>query len=60
MSSVRAKRQGAGQPPTDIVWRLRNWAWYNEIKAATRLSDEALDVKYLGIQAGGGLRPRLF
>jgi len=60
MSSARAKRQGAGQPPTDIVWRLRNWAWYNEVKAATRLSDEALDVKYLGIQAGGGLRPRLF
>jgi hypothetical protein len=56
-----ANRTNAGQPPTDIVWRLRNWVWYCQIKKATQLSDDALDAKYLSdTTAASGARRRLF
>jgi hypothetical protein len=60
MSKSRKKRSPAGQPPTDIVLRLRNWIWYSEVKASTGLSDEALDTRYLPGNSKSGGRLRLF
>ena len=57
--SPRQKRPFAGQPPTDIAWRLRNWCWYWMVKYAAALSSDQLDVRYLPAVKSGS-RPRFF
>jgi hypothetical protein len=59
-SAAPRPRSNAGQPATDIAWRLRNWIWYCQIKEAVRLSDDALDAKYLFPNPKSGARRRLF
>lgn len=54
------RRPRAGNPPTDIAWRLRNWVWYWLVKEATDLSDEALDMAYLSPPGSEGNRRRFF
>lgn len=54
------RRTRAGNPPTDIAWRLRNWVWYWQVKEATGLSDEALDTAYLSPPSSEGNRRRFF
>ena len=54
------RRPRAGNPPTDIAWRLRNWVWYWLVKEATGQSDEALDAAYLPSPGATGARRRFF
>ncbi len=50
------KGTGPGHPPTDVAWRLRNWAWYWTVKQATGCSDERLDELYLPENPTGNRR----
>lgn len=54
------RRPRAGNPPTDIAWRLRNWVWYWLVKEITDQSDEALDATYLPPPGPDGARRRFF
>ncbi len=52
-----------GRPELDIAIRIRNWLWYSEIKAATQLSDDRLDQRFVHIQLKQGhdpIRQRVF
>lgn len=52
------EKRGRGRPQLDLAIRLRNWGWYSMIKAESKLSDDALDARY--VPGRGTERPRMF